>query len=47
MAATCAYFSRAGIGKVYACHCTDTYAKLALSRVCEVEEAGVGLLLED
>lgn len=46
VAATCAYFAGAGVERVYACHCTDTYAKLALSRVCDVEEAGVGLLLE-
>lgn len=46
VAATCAYFAGAGVERVYACHCTDTYAKLALSRVCAVEEAGVGLLLE-
>jgi len=44
--ATCDYFSRAGVESVYACHCTDTWAKLALSRVCDVEEAGVGLVLE-
>jgi 7,8-dihydropterin-6-yl-methyl-4-(beta-D-ribofuranosyl)aminobenzene 5'-phosphate synthase len=32
--------------RVHACHCTDLNSKIALSRVVDLEEVGVGLTLE-
>lgn len=32
--------------KMHACHCTDLASKIALSRVADIEEVGVGLTLE-
>ena len=32
--------------KVHVCHCTDLKSKLALAKVVDVEEVGVGLVLE-
>ncbi len=33
-------------GSVHACHCTDLNSKIALSRVVDLKEVGVGLTLE-
>lgn len=44
--ATASYFREADIEQVYPCHCTDTFAKIALAAASPVEEAGVGLVLE-
>ncbi len=33
-------------GSVHACHCTDLKSKIALSRVVDLKEVGVGLALE-
>jgi len=33
-------------GSVHACHCTDLKSKIALSRVVDLREVGVGLILE-
>jgi 7,8-dihydropterin-6-yl-methyl-4-(beta-D-ribofuranosyl)aminobenzene 5'-phosphate synthase len=33
-------------GSVHACHCTDLNSKIALSKVVNLEEVGVGLTLE-
>ena len=33
-------------GSVHACHCTDLKSKIALSRVVDLKEVGVGLTLE-
>ena len=38
----CAYFSKQDVEIMYPCHCTDLKAKIALSRVCDIEEVGVG-----
>jgi len=43
---TLSYFQRLDAGAVHACHCTDLRSKIALSRVAEVREVGVGLSLE-
>jgi 7,8-dihydropterin-6-yl-methyl-4-(beta-D-ribofuranosyl)aminobenzene 5'-phosphate synthase len=37
---------RQGVESLYACHCTDMKSRIALARACEVEEAGVGTVLE-
>jgi 7,8-dihydropterin-6-yl-methyl-4-(beta-D-ribofuranosyl)aminobenzene 5'-phosphate synthase len=42
---TIAYLESLGPGSVHACHCTDLNAKIALSRVVDLEEVGVGLTL--
>lgn len=39
------YFSKLNTDKIHACHCTDLKSKIALSSVVEVEEVGVGLVL--
>ncbi len=41
----CNYFAREKADIMYPCHCTDLKAKIALSRVCEIKEAGVGTKL--
>jgi len=43
---TAEYFARQKIERIHPCHCTGLEAKIALSRVVKVEEAGVGLSLE-
>lgn len=43
---TVAYFDQADIAEVHACHCTDLKSKMALSKVVELKEVGVGLVLE-
>ena len=40
------YIKQAGVKKLHACHCTDLKSKLALSEAAELEEVGVGLVLE-
>ncbi len=43
---TIAYFKDLSPINVHACHCTDLASKIALSRVCNIKEVGVGLSLE-
>ncbi len=43
---TCDYLHNAEPEAVHACHCTSLPAKIALSRVCALQETGVGLRLE-
>lgn len=43
---TLAYFERLRPKAVHACHCTDLASKIALARVCNVQEVGVGLSLQ-
>ena len=40
------YLADLGLSSLYACHCTDLAAKIALARRCPVKEAGTGLVLE-
>ena len=40
------YFARLRPRALHACHCTDLASKIALSRVADVQEVGVGLSLE-
>ena len=37
------YLGGLGLEQIHACHCTDLQSKIALSRVVEVREVGVGL----
>jgi len=39
------YFKKLAPRAVHACHCTDLGSKIALSRVCNIREVGVGLSL--
>lgn len=39
------YFEKIKPQKLHACHCTDLKSKIALSRVANIEEVGVGLTL--
>jgi len=43
---TLQYFEDIQPEAIYACHCTDLQSKIALSKVAEVKEVGVGLVLE-
>ena len=43
---TISYFKNLHPDSVYACHCTDLASKIALSRVVNVKEVGVGLSLQ-
>ena len=43
---TIAYMKSLRPGSVHACHCTDLNSKIALSRVVNLEQVGVGLTLE-
>lgn len=43
---TLAYFQQHRPGQLHACHCTDLASKIALSRVADVREVGVGLTLD-
>jgi 7,8-dihydropterin-6-yl-methyl-4-(beta-D-ribofuranosyl)aminobenzene 5'-phosphate synthase len=43
---TTAYMKSLCPGSVHACHCTDLNSKIALSRVVNLKEVGVGLTLE-
>ncbi len=40
------YFLKLSIKSIHACHCTDLKSKIALSKVIEVQEVGVGLELK-
>lgn len=42
---TVEYLAGLNLDSLYACHCTDLAAKIALARQCPVKEAGVGLKL--
>lgn len=43
---TCEYMEKNNINKVHAGHCTDLKSKVQLSNVTNVEEIGVGLVLQ-
>ena len=43
---TITYMESLHPGSVHACHCTDLNSKIALSKVVDLEEVGVGLTLE-
>jgi 7,8-dihydropterin-6-yl-methyl-4-(beta-D-ribofuranosyl)aminobenzene 5'-phosphate synthase len=43
---TIGYFKNLGMKQIHACHCTDLESKIALSRVVDIKEVGVGLSLE-
>jgi len=43
---TITYMKSLHPGSVHACHCTDLNSKIALSKVVNLEEVGVGLALE-
>jgi 7,8-dihydropterin-6-yl-methyl-4-(beta-D-ribofuranosyl)aminobenzene 5'-phosphate synthase len=43
---TLEYMKSLGPGSVHACHCTDLNSKIALSRVVDLKEVGVGMTLE-
>jgi 7,8-dihydropterin-6-yl-methyl-4-(beta-D-ribofuranosyl)aminobenzene 5'-phosphate synthase len=43
---TLEYLKNLNPEEVHACHCTDLYSKIALSRAVTVKEVGVGLTLE-
>lgn len=38
----CEYFKQQDVEMMYPCHCTDLKAKIELSKVCKIEEVGVG-----
>jgi len=39
------YLKKLNLKRIHACHCTDLKSKIALSKVVDVEEVGVGLSL--
>lgn len=41
---TVEYFGGLGVEKIHACHCTDLNSKIALSKVVELGQVGVGLI---
>jgi 7,8-dihydropterin-6-yl-methyl-4-(beta-D-ribofuranosyl)aminobenzene 5'-phosphate synthase len=43
---TVEYFKRCQPHAVYACHCTDLRSKIGLAQVANVQDVGVGLVLE-
>jgi 7,8-dihydropterin-6-yl-methyl-4-(beta-D-ribofuranosyl)aminobenzene 5'-phosphate synthase len=43
---TAAYLKSLRLGSVHACHCTDLNSKITLSKVVDLKEVGVGLVLE-
>ncbi|WP_461205314.1 MBL fold metallo-hydrolase [Clostridium sp. DL1XJH146] len=43
---TCEYIKENNIKRLHACHCTDLKSKIELSKIANVEEVGVGLVLE-
>jgi 7,8-dihydropterin-6-yl-methyl-4-(beta-D-ribofuranosyl)aminobenzene 5'-phosphate synthase len=43
---TIEYFKSLHPDSVHACHCTDLNSKIALSKVSDIKEVGVGLVLE-
>ncbi|BEP30028.1 MBL fold metallo-hydrolase [Helicovermis profundi] len=40
------YFSKLGVKKIHACHCTDLKSKIELSKVVDIDEVGVGLVIK-
>ena len=42
----CDYLSFESINVIYPCHCTDLKAKIELSKVCDIREVGVGMVIE-
>ncbi len=40
------FIGKLGMEHIHACHCTDLESKIALSKVVDVKEVGVGLVLE-
>lgn len=40
------YFEQLNLSKMHACHCTDLESKIALSKIMEIKEVGVGLSLQ-
>ena len=45
MEGTVEYLGQLGLPSLHACHCTDLKSKIALSRVVDIKEVGVGLKL--
>jgi len=43
---TLEYMKKLNPKQMHACHCTDLYSKIALSKIVNLKEAGVGLVLE-
>lgn len=43
---TIEYFEQLNIEVIHACHCTDLKSKIELSKVVDLKEVGVGLVLE-
>lgn len=43
---TLEYLGKLGPDSMHACHCTDLRSKIALSKVVNIKEVGVGLILE-
>lgn len=39
------YFSKLGTKEIHACHCTDLASKIALSKVVNIAEVGVGMVI--
>jgi len=46
MKGTLEYMKKLNPKQVHACHCTDLNSKIALSKVVDLKEVGVGLVLE-
>ena len=42
----CDYLAKEKINVIYPCHCTDLLAKIQLSKVCNIKEVGVGLIID-
>lgn len=40
------FIKHSGVKRLHACHCTDLKSKLALSEAAELEEVGVGMILD-
>ncbi|MCY6485042.1 MBL fold metallo-hydrolase [Clostridium aestuarii] len=43
---TCEYIKQNNINELHACHCTDLRSKIELSKVSNLKEVGIGLVLE-
>jgi 7,8-dihydropterin-6-yl-methyl-4-(beta-D-ribofuranosyl)aminobenzene 5'-phosphate synthase len=46
LARTVEYFQKCQPHAIYACHCTDLRSKISLAQVANVEDIGVGLVLD-
>jgi len=46
LTSTIKYLSSVKPSAIHACHCTDLYSRIAMSRSLEIKEVGVGLVLE-